>query len=115
MIVTGQEKGTQALHDAEQFVTQTKTRLEKFADEQPVLVAALGLAFGAALGASLPITDAERKFMGSASKAVTDKGTAIAGQVAAGLTHAVTGGDIKGKVDEVAKVVTSTVTDALKS
>lgn len=115
LIAKGQEQGTQTFHDAQHFVEESKTRLEKFADEQPILVAALGLAFGAAIGASLPITDAERNVMGSASKAVADKGTAVAGQLADSVTNAVTGGDIKAKVGEVAEAVASSLSSALKA
>jgi ElaB/YqjD/DUF883 family membrane-anchored ribosome-binding protein len=43
----------------------------KLSHEQPLLVGALGLAVGAALGALLPSTDAENRLMGEASDAVT--------------------------------------------
>jgi ElaB/YqjD/DUF883 family membrane-anchored ribosome-binding protein len=43
----------------------------KLSYEQPLLVGALGLAVGAALGALLPSTDAENRLMGEASDAVT--------------------------------------------
>jgi ElaB/YqjD/DUF883 family membrane-anchored ribosome-binding protein len=59
-VVKGQEQSVRTLHDAQQIASEAKTRLEKFAEEQPILVAALGVAFGAALGASLPITNARR-------------------------------------------------------
>lgn len=42
----------------------------RLSHEQPLLVGALGLAVGAALGALLPTTDAENKLMGEASDAV---------------------------------------------
>ncbi|MBO1079062.1 DUF3618 domain-containing protein [Roseomonas haemaphysalidis] len=43
----------------------------KLSHEQPLLVGALGLAVGAALGALLPSTEAENRLMGEASDAVT--------------------------------------------
>ena len=112
-VAKGQEQGQQTLEDAQKLVADTQTRLESFAREQPVLVAALGLAFGAALGASLPITDAERKYMGAAGKAATDKGTDMAKKVADSVTGTLAGSDIGAKVGELADAVSSTVTQSL--
>jgi gas vesicle protein len=109
----GQAQGQQALADAQKLVADTQTRLEGFAKEQPVLVAALGLAFGAALGASLPITEAERKYMGAAGKAATDKGTDMAKKVADSVTGTLAGSDVGAKVGELANAVSSTVTQGL--
>jgi len=115
LMAKGQEQGAQTIHDAQQLVADARTRLEKFADEQPVLVAALGLAFGAAVGASLPITEAERSFVGTAGKKVADKGTEIVKQAADSVAGAVAGNDMKAKVGEVAEAVTSTVAGAFKA
>jgi len=112
-VVKGQEQGQHALEDAQRLVADTQTRLESFAREQPVLVAALGLAFGAALGASLPITEAEKKYIGAAGKAATDKGTDMARKVADQVTGTLAGSDIAAKVGEVADAVSSTVTQGL--
>ena len=112
-VAKGQEQGQQTLEDAQKLVADTQTRLESFAREQPVLVAALGLAFGAALGASLPITEAERKYMGAAGKAATDKGTDMAKKVADSVTGTLAGSDIGAKVGELADAVSSTVTQSL--
>jgi hypothetical protein len=112
-VAKSQEQGQQALEDAQKLVADTQTRLESFAREQPVLVAALGLAFGAALGASLPITEAERKYMGAAGKAATDKGTDMAKKVADSVTGTLAGSDVGAKVGELADAVSSTVTQSL--
>jgi len=112
-VARGQEQGQKALEDAQKLVADTQTRLESFAREQPVLVAALGLAFGAALGASLPITEAERKYMGAAGKAATDKGTDMAKKVADQVTGTLAGSDVGAKVGELADAVSSTVTQSL--
>jgi len=112
-LAKGQEQGQQALADAQKLVSDTQTRLESFAKEQPVLVAALGLAFGAALGASLPITEAERKYMGAAGKLATDKGTDMAKKVADQVTGTLAGSDVGKKVGELADAVSSTVTQGL--
>jgi hypothetical protein len=114
-IAKGQEQGAKTMEDAQQLVADTKTRLEKFAEEQPILVAALGVAFGAALGASLPITNAERTYMGNASKKIADKGTEVTKQVADSVTGSLVGSDVVGKVGEVAQSVTSTIKASLPS
>jgi len=112
-VAKGQEQGQKALDDAQKLVADTQTRLESFAREQPVLVAALGLAFGAALGASLPITEAEQRYMGAAGKAATDKGTDMAKKVADSVTGTLAGSDVGAKVGELADAVSSTVTQTL--
>ena len=111
-VAKGQEQGQKTLEDAQKLVADTQTRLESFAREHPVLVAALGLAFGAALGASLPITEAERKYMGAAGKAAADKGTDMAKKVADSVTGTLAGSDIGAKVGELADAVSSTVTQS---
>jgi ElaB/YqjD/DUF883 family membrane-anchored ribosome-binding protein len=105
----GQEQSVRTMHDAQDAVMQAKTRLEQFAAEQPILVAALGVAFGAALGASLPVTAAERSYMGDASKKLVDKGTDIAKKVADTTTGTLSGQSVSGKLGEVADAVTSTL------
>ena len=112
-VAKGREQGQQALDHAQQLVADTQSRLESFAREQPVLVAALGLAFGAALGASLPITEAERKYMGAAGKAATDRGTDMAKKVAESVTGTLAGSDVGAKVGELADAVSSTVAQSL--
>ena len=112
-LAKGQEQGQHALEDAQKLVADAQTRLESFAQEQPVLVAALGLAFGAALGSSLPMTEAERKYMGSAGKAATDKGTEMAKKMADSVTGTLAGSDVRAKVGELADAVSSTVTHGL--
>ena len=47
--------------------------LMNFCREQPMLVAGLGIAFGAALGAMLPTTRPERRIMGEASRDMRDE------------------------------------------
>jgi hypothetical protein len=113
MVAQSQEQGAKTLEDAQKLIHDTKTRLETFAAEQPVLVAALGVAFGAALGASLPITEAERKFMGEASKKAGQKGSALALQVADTVTGKLGGENITAKVGEVVGAAASTVTQGL--
>ena len=106
----GRDQGKQAIEQTQAMVTEAQGRLEQFAREQPILVAALGVAFGAALGASLPMTKAEQDYMGDAARKAGELGTDIAKKVADSVTHEVSGGDVKAKVGEVADAITSTVT-----
>jgi hypothetical protein len=110
LAATGQEQGQQALEQAQQLLADSKSRLERFANEQPILVAALGVAFGAAIGASLPMTKAETEFLGDKAKKVAAGGVEIAKQVADAVTDKLAGQDVGGKVGEVVSAVTQTVT-----
>jgi hypothetical protein len=47
-------------------------------DDQPMLLGALGLAVGAALGAALPESETEDRLMGEASDAVKEKASEVA-------------------------------------
>jgi hypothetical protein len=111
LAATGQEQGQQhALEQAQQLIADSKSKLERFAQEQPILVAALGVAFGAALGASLPMTKAETEFLGDKAKKAASQGVEIGKQVADAVTGKLAGQDVGGKVGEVVAAVTQTVT-----
>jgi len=106
----GRDQGRQAIDQTQAMVTEAQGRLEQFAREQPILVAALGVAFGAALGASLPMTKAEQDYMGGAARKAGELGTDIARKVADSVTDKVSSGDVKAKVGEVADAIKSAVT-----
>lgn len=105
----GRDQGKQAIDQTQAMITEAQGRLEHFAREQPILVAALGVAFGAALGAALPMTKAEQDYMGAAARKAGEIGTDIARKVADSVTDKVSAGDIKAMVGEVADTITSTV------
>jgi ElaB/YqjD/DUF883 family membrane-anchored ribosome-binding protein len=109
----GREQGKQAVEHTQAVVAEAQGRLEQFAREQPILVAALGVAFGAAIGASLPMTKAEQDYMGEASRKAGAIGTDLAKKVADTVTHGVSGGDVKAKVGELADALTSTVSSGI--
>ena len=58
---------------ARQVTNQVTEKVNSFVSEQPLLVAAVGLAVGAILAASLPSTETEDALMGQASDAVKEK------------------------------------------
>jgi ElaB/YqjD/DUF883 family membrane-anchored ribosome-binding protein len=105
----GQEQGQHLVDQAQHLIEENRGRLEQFAQEQPILVAALGVAFGAALGASLPVTRAEQQFFGGTAKQAIDKGSRIANKVADTVTDTLVGQNVAHKVSEVVEAVSSTV------
>jgi hypothetical protein len=109
----GREQGQHAIDHSHAMMAEAQGRLEQFAREQPILVAALGVAFGAALGASLPMTKAEQEYMGGAARKAADLGTDIARKVADSVTDKISSGDVKAKVGEVAEAITSTVSTSI--
>jgi len=60
---------------------QLKDQATALLNEQPLLVAAIGLALGAAFAAALPSTEAEDQLMGETSDALKQTATEAAGQV----------------------------------
>jgi len=107
------EQGRAQVDQAQAMVAEAHGRIEQFAREQPILVAALGVAFGAALGASLPMTRAEQEYMGEAARKAGSIGTDIALKVADTVTQEVSGGDVKAKIGTLADAVTSTVSSSI--
>lgn len=67
--------------------------LMNFCREQPMLVAGLGIAVGAALGALLPTSRPERRIMGEASQDMRERATQAAAE---GLRAATSGGESDG-------------------
>jgi len=109
----GRDQGKQAIDQTQAMVAEAQGHLERFAREQPILVAALGVAFGAAVGASLPMTKAEQDYMGGVARKAGGLGTDIARKVADSVTDKMSGGDVKAKVGEVADAITSTVSTGI--
>jgi hypothetical protein len=68
------------LDQSNRFVTQMRDRGAELAREQPLLVAAVGLALGAAVAACLPRTETEDALAGEASDAVKGAFGAVAGE-----------------------------------
>jgi uncharacterized protein YjbJ (UPF0337 family) len=62
--------------------------LAETVEEQPLLLGALGLAFGAALGALFPVTEAEDRLMGDARDRVAGQVSALAGEARERLEEA---------------------------
>src|SRR3954471_13527601 len=113
LLAKGQEQSAEALRQAQQLIEQGRTRFEQFAQEQPIVVAALGVAFGAALGAALPLTRAEEQYLGGPAKKAMTKGTEMAKQMADTVTDKLSGQNVAHKVSEVVEAVSSTVAQSV--
>jgi Protein of unknown function (DUF3618) len=59
---------------------QLQSRFDYMLREQPLALAAIGIALGAAIGAALPATEQENKLMGAASDRVTRKAKSMASE-----------------------------------
>ncbi len=58
----------------------TSRDMFEFARDQPLVLAGLGLAFGAAVGAAFPTTETEREVMGEASDEIKERAQALAAE-----------------------------------
>jgi hypothetical protein len=111
----GQGLTARGREQAHKLLEQGQSTFEQFAQEQPILVAALGVAVGAALGASLPLTRAEHDYLGEAARNAKAKGGKIAREVADAVTGKLAGDNPADKVGEVVETVSNTVVHGLKS
>ena len=83
MSSTGQQmnRGSHdATHALRQQSEKVKSSFNYLLNEQPLALAAIGIALGAMAGAALPITDKENQMMGHASDSLTDKAKQMASE-----------------------------------
>lgn len=114
MYAKGKEQSQQALQKAQDLVEQGRGKFEQFAQDQPILVAALGVAFGAALGACLPITGTEQKFLRERVRKAGSMAGDVARTAADAVTDRLAGENLEHTVSEVVGAVSSTVTQGLE-
>jgi len=74
MLHDGQDRARQMQGDATQLAADTKQAMTRLLEEQPILVAAIGTAIGALLGAALPVSQTERSVLGKVSAEAVDAG-----------------------------------------
>jgi ElaB/YqjD/DUF883 family membrane-anchored ribosome-binding protein len=80
---TGQHlnKGSHDVSDTlHQQARKAQSGLNYLLQEQPLALAAMGIAIGAALGAALPVTERENRVMGQASDELTSKAKNLASE-----------------------------------
>jgi ElaB/YqjD/DUF883 family membrane-anchored ribosome-binding protein len=70
-----------AQEKAGQYSRAAKQRFDETLDSEPLVIGALGLAVGAAIGASLPSTPVERRYIGPARAKVADRAKASLDEV----------------------------------
>jgi len=86
LVSRGRDRVVAKAHDVEGTAGEVKVRLLQFTKEQPILAAALAVGAGAVLAAILPISSAERRYLGPSSARVTRKGHAVAEHVGEALS-----------------------------
>ena len=91
LVSRGRDQVIGKAHEVEDTAGEVKNRVLLFAKDQPVLAAALAVGAGAVLAAMLPMTDAERRYLGPSGARVAKKGQAVADHVGEALS---------GKVEE---------------
>ncbi|HEY8697048.1 MAG TPA: hypothetical protein VIM02_05480 [Rhizomicrobium sp.] len=74
------EKSTDLAQRTADTVTQTASNLNRLAHEQPLLVAGIGLAVGMAIGAVVPMSEAEHRLMGEPSDKLKDSASDLASE-----------------------------------
>ena len=82
LVGRGKQTAQQLADEAQELAKRSRSALEKLAEEQPILLAAAGAVLGAALGAALPVSQAERRYFGEASSRVVKAGRDTVGRVA---------------------------------
>ena len=97
----GQQTVRQLADQAQQVAGTARNYVNTLAEEQPIVVAALGVAMGAALGAVLPMTEAERQYLGSASARLKQASRDTISKVAEVVKSERVGGDLDAKVQKV--------------
>jgi hypothetical protein len=109
----GQQTARQLADQAQQMSGSARNYVSTMAEEQPIVVAALGAAIGAAIGAALPMTAAERHYLGSTSARAKQAGRDTISKVADVVKSETVGDDFGAKVTEVTGKVVSAVTQEL--
>lgn len=70
-----------AQEKAGEYGRAARQRFDETLDHEPLVIGAIGLAVGAAIGASLPSTPVERRYIGPARNKVADRAKASIGEV----------------------------------
>jgi ElaB/YqjD/DUF883 family membrane-anchored ribosome-binding protein len=74
------DRGRKAFDESSRVVNSLRTRGSDFAQEQPLVVAAVGIAIGAAVATLLPRTQTEDSMMGEASDSIKSAISEAAGE-----------------------------------
>ena len=105
LVHKGEDTVKRVAGQAQRITGEARTYVTHLAEEQPVMVAAIGAAIGAALGAALPMTETERQYLGTASARATKAGRETLSKVAEVVKKETVGEDVGAKVGAVASAV----------
>jgi hypothetical protein len=109
----GQQTARELADQAQQASGTARNYVSTLAEEQPIVVAALGAAIGAAIGAALPMTEGERQYLGGASARVKQAGRDTISKVADVVKTERLGDELSSKVGDVAGNAASAVSQEL--
>jgi hypothetical protein len=109
----GQETARELAGQARQASGATRNYVSTLAEEQPIVVAALGAAIGAAIGAALPMTAGERQYLAGTSARVKQAGRDTISKVAEVVKAEKIGDELKSRVGDVTGKALSAVSQEL--
>jgi ElaB/YqjD/DUF883 family membrane-anchored ribosome-binding protein len=111
LVKEGQRRAEELTDEASRLATDTRQAMARLFEEQPILVAAVGTAIGALLGAALPVSQAEREVLGKTGAQALD-----AGREAIHKAKEVVGEELKdAQLGQKAGQATSRAVDAIVS
>jgi ElaB/YqjD/DUF883 family membrane-anchored ribosome-binding protein len=105
----GQQTARHLADQVKQASGATRNYVSTLAEEQPIVVAALGAAIGAAIGAALPMTEGERQYLGGTSARVKQAGRDTISKVAEAVKAEKLGDELSSKVSNVTGKVATAV------
>ena len=109
----GQQTAGKLADQARQTSWTTRNYVSTLAEEQPIVVAALGAAIGAAIGAALPMTAGERQYLSGTSARVKQAGRDTISKVAEVVKDEKIGDELKSRIGDVTDKAISAVSKEL--
>lgn len=111
LVKEGRRRAEELTDEASRLAIDTRQAMARLFEEQPILVAAVGTAIGALLGAALPVSQAEREVLGRTGAQALD-----AGREAIDKAKEVVGEELKdAQLGQKAGQVTTRAVDAIVS
>jgi len=109
MVEQGHQQASETMDTMRERATHTRDTLSRFVQEQPILAAACAVAVGAAIGASFPMTDLERSYLGETGARLNRKGRQVASDVADTVGDQLVGKDAEAKVEKVVEAAATSI------
>jgi hypothetical protein len=109
---SGREDGVQRSYSGYGSNRASGMSFERVIRDNPLALGAAAVLVGAAIGMSIPSTDAENEFMGETRDNVVDRAREMAGEAASKVSEVA--GEVKNKVNEVAAEVKNAASTAVQ-